>query len=68
MARPKKKIIDESVLMVTGERFEVKRNGVVLASTEYVACYPDRQRRDELRKAGYKLYLGGKPFKEEKDK
>lgn len=67
MARPKKKTIDESVLMVTGERFEVRRNGVVLASTEYPACYPDRQRRDELRKAGYKLYLGGKLFKEAKD-
>ena len=66
MARQKKKI-DESILMVTGERFEVRRNGSVLASTEYPACYPDRQRRDELRKAGYKLYLGGKPYKEAKD-
>ena len=32
------------------------------------SCYPDRARRDELRKAGYKLYLGGKLFREEKKK
>lgn len=67
MARPKKSVIDEAALMKKGERFEVRRNGAVLASTEYVACYPDRQRRDELRKAGYKLYLGGKLFKEDRE-
>ena len=68
MARTKKSVIDEVALMKKGERFEVRRNGAVLASTEYVACYPDRQRREELRKAGYRLYLGGKLFKEEKEK
>ena len=67
MARPKKKTIDESVLMATGERFEVKRDGVALASTIYPACYPNRERRDQLRKAGYKLYLGGKVYKEKKE-
>ena len=68
MGRPKKSVVDEVELMRTGERFEVRRNGEVLASTVYPACYPDRQRRDELRNAGYKLYLGGKVFKEEKGK
>ena len=67
MARPKKSVIDEAALMKKGERFEVRRNGVVLASTEYISCYPNRQRRDELRKAGYKLYLGGKLFKEDRE-
>ena len=66
MARIKKNVVDEATLMQTGERFEVRRNGVVLASTIYPACYPDRERRDELRKAGYKLYLGGKIYKEPK--
>lgn len=66
MGRPKKNVIDEATLMRTGELFEVRRNGAVMASTIYPACYPDRERRDELRKAGYKLYLGGKLFKEKK--
>ena len=39
-----------------------------MAQTDYPSCYPDRARRDELRKAGYKLYLGGKVFREEKKK
>lgn len=64
MARIKKAVVDEAMLMQTGERFEVRRNGVVLASTEYPACYPNKERRDELRKAGYRLYLGGKSYKE----
>ena len=49
-----------------GEVFEVRRDGKVLAQTEYPSCYPDRERRDQLRKAGYKLYLGGKLFREKK--
>ena len=56
----------ETPLPEPGEVFEVKRNGITLAQTVYPACYPDRQRRDQLRKAGYKLYLGGKIFREEK--
>lgn len=49
-----------------GERFEVRKDGRVVAYTEYASCYPIRERRDELRKAGYKLYLGGKAFREGK--
>lgn len=52
-----------------GQRFEVRNaQGAVMAQTDYPSCYPDRARRDELRKAGYKLYLGGKLFREEKKK
>ena len=52
-----------------GQRFEVRNaNGAVMAQTDYPSCYPDRARRDELRKAGYKLYLGGKVFREDKKK
>ena len=54
-------------LPAKGERFEVRNaQGAVMAQTEYPNCYPDRARRDELRKAGYKLYLGGKVFREDK--
>ena len=66
MARRKREVIAE-VSMETGEKFEVKRDGVTLASTVYPACYPNRERRDQLRKAGYKLYLGGKVYKEKKE-
>ena len=66
MARRKREVVGE-VSMETGELFEVKRNGVTLASTIYPACYPTKERRDELRKAGYKLYLGGKVYKEKKE-
>ena len=63
MARKK----DELKLPEKGERFEVRNSqGAVMAQTDYPSCYPDRARRDELRKAGYKLYLGGKVFREEK--
>lgn len=52
-----------------GARFEVRNAfGDVMAHTDYPSCYPDRERRDQLRKAGYKLYLGGKAFREEKGK
>lgn len=66
MARKRMSGPDSSELMRTGERFDVRRDGVVLFNTEYPSCYPDRERRDELRKAGYKLYLGGKMFRETK--
>lgn len=50
-----------------GALFEVRNaHGAVMAQTEYPSCYPDRARREELRKAGYKLYLDGKVFREEK--
>lgn len=54
--------------MEKGQLFEVRRDGNTLAQTEYPECYPDRERRDQLRKAGYKLYLGGKVFREGKNK
>ena len=66
MARRKREVIAE-VSMETGEKFEVKRDGVTRASTIYPACYPNRERRDQLRKSGYKLYLGGKVYKEKKE-
>lgn len=60
---------DELKLPEKGQRFEVRNaQGAVMAQTDYPSCYPDRARRDELRKAGYKLYLGGKVFREEKKK
>ena len=66
MAARKKKD-GELTLPAKGERFEIRNaQGTVMAQTEYPSCYPDRERRDELRKAGYKLYLGGKVFREEK--
>lgn len=65
-ARRKK---DSLPLPEKGPTFEVRNaNGAVLYQTEYPSCYPDRERRDELRKAGYKLYLGGKVFREEKER
>lgn len=66
MARQRRSGPDSAELMKTGERFEVRRDGAVLFLTDYPSCYPDRERRDELRKAGYKLYLGGKMFREAK--
>lgn len=57
---------DPTLSMEKGAIFEVRRNGNVLSQTEYPSCYPSRERRDQLRKAGYKLYLGGKVFREEK--
>lgn len=56
----------ETTADLPGERLEVRRDGRVVAYTEYASCYPARERRDELRKAGYKLYLGGKVFREGK--
>lgn len=53
-----------AVSLEPGELFEVKRDGVTKYKTEYPSCYPDKERRDQLRKAGFKLYLGGKIYKE----
>jgi len=64
----KAKAVDLEAMLTKGERFEVRRNGVVLAATDYPSCYPDRERRDQLRAAGYKLYLGGKVYREDKAK
>lgn len=45
-------------------KFEVKKDGVVKMSTDEEACIPDKETRDCMRRAGYKLYLGGKIYKE----
>ena len=48
------------------KRFEVRRDGRVMAWTEHKECIPPKERRDELRKAGYRLLLDGKIWKENK--
>ena len=48
-------------------RFDVRRDGRVMACTEHKECIPPRERRDELRKAGYRLFLDGKIWKENKN-
>lgn len=45
-------------------KFEVKKDGVVKMHTDEEACIPDKAIRDCMRRAGYKLYLGGKIYKE----
>lgn len=47
-------------------KFEVKKDGVLKMHTEHEDCIPDAKTRAQLRKAGYKLYLDGKLFKEKK--
>lgn len=47
-------------------KFEVKRDGITKMQTAEPQCIPSREERDELRKAGYKLYLDGKLFKEQR--
>ena len=46
-------------------KFEVKKNGATLMQTEEENCIPDKETRDDMRKAGYKLYLDGKIYKEQ---
>lgn len=65
MAGRRKK--SELPLPEKGKLFEVRNAyGAIMSQTEYPACYPDKDRRRQLREAGYKLYLGGKIFREEK--
>lgn len=64
MARRKATVPEVS--LEKGELFEVKRDGVTKFKTEYPSCYPNKERRDELRNAGFKLYLGGKMYREAK--
>lgn len=45
-------------------KFEVKKDNRVIMQTEQKGCIPDRAERDILRKAGYKLYIDGKMYKE----
>ena len=46
------------------ERFEVKKDGRIWMWAEDPRAWPDKELRRDLRAAGYRLYLGGKPFKE----
>ena len=46
--------------------FEVMRGDKVMAWTAARVCIPERKLRDELRKAGYRLFLNGKLWKEGK--
>ena len=46
------------------ERFEVKKDGRIWMWAEDPRAWPDKELRKDLRAAGYRLYLGGKPFKE----
>ena len=45
--------------------FEVRKDGKIMMSTRYKEAAYDKRTRASMRKAGYKLYLNGKPFKEE---
>lgn len=49
-------------------KFEVKRGSVTIMQTEQESCIPDKEQRDILRKAGYKLYMDGKAYKEKTTK
>lgn len=44
-------------------KFEIKRGDKVIMKTSQENCIPDKEFRDRLRKAGYKLYKDGKIFK-----
>ena len=45
-------------------RFEVKENNKTVMQTIEENCIPDKETRDDMRRAGYKLYLDGKIYKE----
>lgn len=44
--------------------FEVRRGKQTLMSTNLKSCAYDKKTRASMRKAGYSLFLNGKPFKE----
>ena len=44
--------------------FEVKKNNKTVMQTIEENCIPDKGTRDDMRRAGYKLYLDGKIYKE----
>lgn len=46
--------------------FEVRRAGAVIMRTCEEECLPDREQRASLRKAGYSMYIDGKPYSEKK--
>ena len=45
-------------------RFEVKKNNKTVMQTIEESCIPDKEERESMRRAGYKLYLDGKIYKE----
>lgn len=47
-----------------GMRFEVKKGGRVVMQTMERKCIPNKDDRDDIRRAGYKLYLNDKIFRE----
>lgn len=47
-----------------GLRFEVKKDGRTVMQTTERNCIPNKSDREDMRRAGYKLYLDGKIFKE----
>lgn len=49
-------------------KFEVRRGADIIMQTYQDSCIPLRHERDILRKAGYKLYIDGKQYVENKQK
>ena len=47
-------------------RIEVKKDGKIVMQTIEGSCIPDKETREHMRRAGYKLYLDGKIYKEKK--
>ena len=47
-------------------KFEVKKGDKTVMQTIEKTCIPDRETRECLRRAGYKLYLDGKIYREVK--
>ena len=47
-------------------KFEVKKDGKTKMQTDEESSIPDRETREQMRRAGYKLYLDGKIYKEVK--
>lgn len=49
-------------------KFEVKdRDGRTVMSTKHKSCVYPARIRNQMRAAGYKLLLNGKPFKKKED-
>lgn len=44
--------------------FEVRRGKQTMMSTDFKECAYDKRIRARMKKAGYSLFLNGKPFKE----
>lgn len=44
--------------------YEIKKDGVLKMSTNFLNCLYDKKTRDSMRKAGYKIYKDGKVFRD----